>query len=418
MIPVPAKLLASARAALAAALFAYPAFLVVLPRVPGAALALLLIGSLVMLPIAFERRAELARTEDRGPVIGLLLFLVIGAAGAVAWHAPTRVVVNYFRLFPALALIGAIRLLRPPEWVFYAGCAIGALGAGGIALWQFLWQGAARASGPAFYFGPGEATIFGGLSVVLGFLPILANPPNWRPLGKMLLVAGLIGGITAGLLSGSRGPWLAGTALAVWWVGRRRLWAASLLLAAIVGASIMLPIASERWNRAFIDLLSYERGQSETSLGLRFQMWKAAVDAFVANPLFGVGPTGFNAVLAARVQAGLGPPSLVGFFHAHNEVMHALATGGLIYLVGLIGAFWLPWRYFRRVVATKASPAVRAGMALIVAFVVLGLSDSLFVHRTTLTVYVVGTAILVGFAGIPRDPVPERGGRLGFKNVA
>jgi O-antigen ligase len=408
----PGNVATSAKAVLACALFAYPASMVIVPGVPGFALAVLLIGSTILLPVAMARRADLARAEDIAPVTGLFVFLAIGAAGASAWHAPTWLFVNYWRLFAALAIIGAIRLLRPPEWVFYAGCAVGALGAGALAIWQVVGEGALRASGPETYFGWQRATIFGALSTVLAFVPILADPPGWKLPGRLLLAAGLIGGVTAAVLSGSRGAWLACAVLALWRVGRGGLRAAALLLVGIIAASITLPVLSDRWDAAVGDIMLYTAGQSETSLGLRFSIWKAAAAAFAAHSLFGVGPTGFHDVLVERAQAGLASAKTLAFDHAHSDLMHVLATGGVVQLVGLVAAFWLPWRYFRRVAADRPSPAAKAGMAVIVGFVVLGLSDSMFVHRIALSAYVVSVAVLLGYAGVRGEALARRSGGL------
>jgi O-antigen ligase len=396
----PGNVRAIAQAALACALFTYPAGMVVAAVVPGIAAGALLIGSILTLPFTLARRTELAGAEDVAPVAALFVFLAIGGLGATLWHAPAWLVINYSRLFCALALIGAIRLLKPPEWVFYAGCACGGLLAGAYAVWQIVGEGATRASGLEAYFGWQRATIFGALSVVLGFLPILADPPGWRPAGRLLLGAGVIGGVIAAVLSGSRGAWLACAVLALWRVGRGGLWAAAVLLVVIIGASIMLPVLSGRWDAAFGDIMLYSAGQSETSLGLRFGMWQAAADAFVAHPLFGVGPLGFHAVLAERVAEGLASTRMLAFDHAHSDVMHALATGGLVQLAGLVAAFVAPWIYFRRVARRRPCPAARAGMALIVAFVVLGLSDTMFVHRIALSAYVIFACVLMGYAGM------------------
>jgi O-antigen ligase len=162
-------------------------------------------------------------------------------------------------------------------------------------------------------------------------------------------------------------------------------------------------------------VMTYEEGQGETSLGLRFDMWKAALAAFAENPLFGVGPMGFREVLAARVEAGFGSPLLAGFEHAHSDALHALATGGLVAFTGLVAAYWLPWRYFRRMHARHPSAAARAGMALVLTFVILGLSDTMFVHRIALSAYVIGIAALLGYTGLPsvvarsqkREPVTQ-----------
>lgn len=390
---------AIARMLMVVALFAYPALMLVVGRAPGWALGVLLVATLPVLPLAYMRRTELFHAEDRAPVIALLLFLVIGTAGALAWHAPTSFWITYLRLFGVLAIIAAIRLLKPPAAAFYAGCAVGALAAAAFALWQFLWLGEPRAFGPAVPFGFPLANIFGGLSVLLGFLPLFADPPGWRWPGKLLLLAGMAGGVTAAVLSGSRGAWLTCIVLALWHVGRTRRWTALLLLVAIMGVSMMLPVIAGRWTDVLSNLLLYWGNHSDTSLGLRFEMWKAAAAAFASNPLVGIGPANFNAWLTVRAQAGLGPPLLSNFDHAHNEVLHALATGGLLYFAGLAAAFWIPWRYFTRVNAAQPTPAARAGQALIVTFVLLGLSDAFFAHRVGTTAYVVVVALMIGWAG-------------------
>jgi O-antigen ligase len=244
------------------------------------------------------------------------------------------------------------------------------------------------------------ATIFGGLSAVLAFLPIFADPPGLTRAGRLLLIAGLLGGVTAAVLSGSRGVWVACTVLLLWRVGRAKPLVALLLLIFIVGASSMLPMLAGRWNAAMSDLLLYSDGNSETALGFRLEIWQAAWAAFTSHPLFGIGPTNFHDWLQARAQSGIGPATLANFDHAHNDLLHAAATGGLVQGTALAIAFWLPWRYFYRINASRFSPSARAGLMLIVAFLVLGLTDAFLTFRVALTLYVAGISLLVGWAGV------------------
>ncbi len=394
---------------MAAALFAYPALLMISHQ-SSLALGLALIVSLATLPIAYARRKELAlfNTADRGPVLGLLVFLQIAVVSGLAWQAPFWWITNYERLLGAFIMIAGIRLLKPPETAFYMGCAIGALGAGVFALWQCLWLGEPRAFGASPPFGMPLASIFGGLSAVLAFLPIFADPPGLTRPGRLLLTAGLIGGVTAAVLSGSRYVWVTCTLLLLWRVGRAKPFAALLLLIFIVGASLMVPMLAGRWDAAMSDLLLYSHGNSETALGYRFEIWQAAWAAFTSHPLFGIGPTGFNAWLIARTEAGLGPASLANFDHAHNDLLHAAATGGLVQVFALAIAFWLPWRFFYRINASRSSPSARAGLMLIVAFLIFGLTDAFITFRIALTVYVVGIALLVGWAGVEAEAVRTR----------
>lgn len=386
---------------MAAALFAYPALLMI-SNLSSMALGIALIVSLATLPFAYARRKELAlfNAADRGPVLGLLLFLQVAVVCGLAWQAPFWWITNYERLLGALVMIVGIRLLKPPETAFYMGCAIGAVAAGAFALWQCLWLGEPRAFGVSPPFGMQRSLIFGGLSAVLGFLPIFADPPGLTRAGRLLLIAGLIGGVTAAVLSGSRGVWVACTVLLLWRVGRAKPLVALLLLIFIVGASSMLPMLAGRWNAAVSDLLLYSDGNSETALGFRLEIWQAAWAAFTSHPLFGIGPTNFHDWLQTRAHSGIGPATLANFDHAHNDLLHAAATGGLVQVTALVIAFWLPWRYFYRINASRSSPSARAGLMLIVAFLVLGLTEAFIELRIALTVYVAGISLLVGWAGV------------------
>ena len=393
---------AIARAILATALFAYPATMLTVPIVPGTALAVLLVGSLATLPFAFARRTELACPADYVPVLGLALLLVVGTVSTLAWHAPRWEAISYFRLFGALAMIGAIRLLRPPIWVFYSGCSVGAIGAGVYSVVQCFGYGIERASGPDLYFGWQLATIFGLLSIVLGVLPLFADARDWPRFARWLRVAGAGGGIAAGLLSGSRGAWLAGSALLLWRIARVHRYAAIAFVVLSFVMWAMLPYPAQRWHAAFGDLMTYEQGHAETAVGLRLDMWDAALDAFVRHPWFGVGPNGFPAVLAERSGAGLATPAITDFWHAHNDLLNALATGGIVGALALVAACWLPWRHFRRIDLRERGAAL-SGAALVVAFVLFGLSDAVLVHRVSLTAYVMLAAALLGFTGVPED---------------
>ena len=387
---------------LGTALFTYPATMLTVPVVPGVAIAVLLIGSLSMLPFTLSRRAELATPADYVPVLGLALLLIVGSVSAVTWHAPKWELISYFRLFGGLALIGAIRWLRPPQWALYAGCSVGAVGAGAIALLQCLVDGIERASGPDIYFGWQLATIFGLLSIVLGALPLFADARGWPPLVRWLRWAGIVGGITACLLSGSRGAWLAGSVLLLWRIARVHRYAALIFVAAMFVAWAALPYPAQRWHTAFGDLMSYEHGHASTAIGLRLDMWAAAISAFVQHPWFGVGLNGFDEVLKERSAAGLAAPSITGFWHAHNDLLNALATGGIVSALALVAAFLLPLRYFRRADIKERGPAL-SGTALIVAFLLFGLTDSLFAHRISLTAYVLLVAAFLGFSGAPES---------------
>jgi len=360
-------------------------------------LGILAIVAALGLAFARDGYKELLRPDDRRLLAGLALFLLVGAGSAAARSGPTWLIVNYVQLLPALLLLAAVRLFKPPSTSFYLGCIVGALGAGAYALWQCEWLGLPRAYGPEIPFGPHMSTIFGGLAVVLGLLPLFADPPDLRKFGAWPVLAGLAGAMIAAALSGSRSAWLACIFLLLWHIARNKPRNALWSLTAIVAISFALPILSHRWHEAYGNLVDYGNGQADTPLGLRFEMWKAAAAAFASDPVFGIGPRAFQGWLAMRAEQGFGPPTLATFDHAHNDALHALATGGLLSAAGWLAAFWLPWRYFWHAAQATAAPAARAGQALVATFFMLGLFDTLLVHRVTLTAYVVGVVLLAGW---------------------
>lgn len=385
------------RLVLVAAAFAYPATLTTLDRIPGWVLGVALAASLFAIP-AFLRQPEARFAREEAPAFAALLaFLLVALGFGLARHAPQWYQVNYFRLLGLAFVVMAIRVAQPSPTAFFRGCAVGALGAAAVATWQTLALGLARAEGPAGSFGEPLTNIFAGLAVVAGFVGCAGLMEGSRR-DQGLAAAGLAAGIVAAVLSGSRGAWVAFVVLGAWLFGRRKPWMAAALVATFFVASLSFDVLQQRWSAGLADLTQYLGGHADTSLGTRFELWKAALAAFASHPLAGVGPERFSAWLAQRVAAGESPAFVMQFGHAHSDLLHALATGGIVQFVALLAAFVLPWRRFR---SSAPSPATRAGEAAVLGFVVLGLADCFFVHRVALTAYVVFAAWLL--AWLPRE---------------
>lgn len=113
-------------------------------------------------------------------------------------------------LWPVLAatLLVWLRCYRPSPRHWWLGCCLGALSAGGIALYERLVLGEARADNGM------NAIPFGNLALLLGGLSLLAalwwgQAPGlsrrWRSLGVALAASAALSGLLASLLSGTRG---------------------------------------------------------------------------------------------------------------------------------------------------------------------------------------------------------------------
>ncbi|MED5459022.1 MAG: ligase, partial [Pseudomonadota bacterium] len=143
--------------------------------------------------------------QDRWIIVALVAYgLVVGVMSAVelgsrGFDRPLR----FLLAIPVLLLI----LRYPPRlsWL-WGGVALGAIGAGSLALWLKLVEGVARASGFL------HAIQFGNLSMLMGVLCFAglgwAVVQRQRHAWVSLLLLGALLGMLGSLMSGSRGGWV------------------------------------------------------------------------------------------------------------------------------------------------------------------------------------------------------------------
>ena len=207
-----------------------------------------------------------------------------------------------------------------------------------------------RASG--FYVCPNHLA---GLLEVLGIFGIsIVCWSRWSALSK-LLVAYAVGVCYVGvILTGSRGGYLStGTSLLVFAIlsvavlrrGPPRLfW--RIALPALVAATIVSLVVVVLVKRS--DFLSGRAQSVFETTNIRFDLWKAAIQQWKLDPLFGTGSGSYlyygRQFRTDRVQ--LDP------VYVHNDYLHLLAEYGLVG-VGLFFPFlgahlWNGWRNFRR----------------------------------------------------------------------
>lgn len=88
-----------------------------------------------------------------------------------------------------------------------------------------------------------------------------------------------------------------------------------------------------RLQQGLADLVQYSHGDSNSSWGLRLEMWKMAILTFPEAPIFGWGD---NAAQAME-KAGLVPPLKEWFVtHFHNDLLNGLTMGGLVMAGGWV----------------------------------------------------------------------------------
>jgi O-antigen ligase len=255
-----------------------------------------------------------------------------------------------------------------------------------------------------------------GLYTAVSFLLFSRYGKSHR--GKLFLVCSIVLGIFSILLSVSRTAWF-GTALtsaimALLVTKNKKIIFVALVSAALVGIIIYLfiPLVHDRIHLIVQDISSFSAGKTETSLGMRFLMWKAAIMMFLSNPLVGVGTGGYVPTMMSYVASGQFPEFLLQFNQPHNMYLFALATNGLLGLASLL------YLFYRILILTL--PVLRAGeggglfaflaAATAVHYLIAGLTDSFFniqILRYTF-VFIMGVCIRSSLVSAHRDQTMVR----------
>jgi O-antigen ligase len=267
------------------------------------------------------------------------------------------------------------------------GCAGGALGA---AAWAFIsgihntWSEMNRLGN--YYTNP---IPFGNTALLLGFLALLSIrwDTSHRRLAVVVKVCALLAGCYASYLSGARGGWLA-LPLLIWLAaanfGWTRHWVRLLIVTGVFVAGVAaLPsthVVQQRLHDTASDFTQLERGNGDTSIGLRLQLWRASMHIFEENPVLGIGKGRLRSALQGLADTGQASQVIVNE-RAHSEFFSTIAELGVIGVACLALVYWGPLSYFlkhRKSANVMASTAAHCGLAISASTIVFGLSIDVF----------------------------------------
>ena len=380
------------------------AALVFLPKGFAAFGALLLVSTL-MAPVALvpawkQRRSAMVVLAV---LVGLVLLLTISSMHwtGQGWNTidnPAR-----FLLLPWSAL--AAFAFSPPRTWLWAGAMVGIVIGFCLALMQMA-AGMERAGGGA------NPIVFANTMLALMVLALLCRPEGrrWNMLLPVVVVTSL--GAAATLMSGSRGV-LPGLALLVLFAcagsGSRKLWTrlgltSVVLLALVVVAFTTLPGMAQQSRLGDIraDLENYALGNVDSPIGARLEFLTLAGRAFVEHPWTGVGIDRFGTLVAELPACDSVELHLCSLGHAHNDIAQWSATMGIPGLLVLLGLYLVPLLLFVSAIrsrATRVRPgAAWAGVMLVLTTFLSGMTQSVFSHALTTTMYAVLTGLLLGLA--------------------
>jgi O-antigen ligase len=309
------------------------------------------------------------------------------------------------RLLFGLSCIGFVVGFKPSHRWFCWGLCVGAIGAGALALVQRLVFGIDRVDG--FTHHP---ISFGDLSLATGLLALCTlsefRGTRWIALPWLALMAGMLGSI----FSGSRGGWLA-LPLVVWPLliygralyGKAILWSLGFFLGLTVLAYIVPATGvAFRLAEAVSNVQGYmQSGDATTSVGIRLELWKASWLMFSEHPLMGVGRDQFeNALQQLAAQGQLQMSPALNYSSSHNDMLHFLATGGLLDFSCLLLMYGAPAMFFVKILQQPSHPhqiSALMGLVLVLSFIAFSLTDAMFWLMMPKVYYVMMTSVLIGF---------------------
>ncbi len=359
--------------------------------------SLLVIISLVGLISYRSIKIDMSRDE----VFLLLLFLMFFLYSVLSlWSGMEALGVKHIGKHFAFALfIPAylwMRRVQPKSSVLWSGVIAGAIISTFVVFFSDRLYGDGRVHGAL------HPILFGDISLVLGFMSYTAKDVFKEKFitFRYLPVIALFSGVIASIMSGSRGAWIALPMLALVLIVAHWREGSAKYKAAIVSIVFILPVliyflpvtgVEKRIDAAWSNVDNYISGQQiDTSLGIRFESWKAAYYMAEEHPLLGVGLGNFQQEAKALVQKGMVTKGADRFDHTHNDFFYQLAENGLIGLILLILLFVYPFRLFYKNtfsndVEIKAFSV--AGMCLVVAFVHFSLSETLMIRSSSVSFY-------------------------------
>lgn len=264
------------------------------------------------------------------------------------------------------------------------GVFVGAVIAGFWALYQKQELGIGRAHG-------GTSSLkaaFGDISLLMGVMSVALFQPNWSKdwrWGFVVLIS-LSLGVFASLASGTKGGWISAPILC--WVlvslARHPTYTKRFtVLAGITTGAVLIwyfsPFIQARVGNIPLAVVTYlETGQvTDGSASIRLALWHAATLVFIDNPLFGVGPSNFDASKLPYIKAGLLPAIVGQLDAAHSQFFDTLHESGIFgpfMVFSIYGAFIMHCRQY----LLENKGLATAGILLAVGFIDFGLVEMIW----------------------------------------
>lgn len=346
-------------------------------------------------------------------ILGALLIVGLEGVFNWLWHGFDGDLDKNIRFILAIPIFYIIYRTRPSLHALWLGLVFGVLGACVFALYQRFSLGLIRAEGFT------NAIQFGNLAMLQGILCLsglgwAATLKKHRRFYICLLGIAAVAGIVTSAMSGTRGGWigLPVILLVVFFFYRKVFSVRSQLIALlflIVGGTYLVANpqigVKERIQEATHQVTLFQEGQVNTSIGLRFEMWRGAYHLVQEKPLFGWGKKGYQEGMRTLRDQGEIHRGATAFNHLHNDFIDRLVKHGFIglFALGLLYVFSLrafsTGRNYREL---PIKSVALTGILLVYCYIDFGMTQSFLRHNSGVMVFATYLAVIAGYFKVQR----------------
>lgn len=379
---------------------------------------------IVFLPCLLKNNEYKISKEDAS-FLFLFLFYYIAYQFIDLYHGSTIHSRLVRFVIAALACYLLIKL-RPRVEYLWLGASIGGLLCGIWAIYSVFCLDMGRAATYRFnaiHFAAGSISL--SYISAAGFIwvkDITYKKSYWI----LLFTVGLIGGLVATVLTGSRGVWLSIIPVApvlIYFIARvnniRSLNLGLVLFLIFVFIFIFLwmagyyHIVENRVIRAITEVQIYfNKQETETSVGMRLEMWRMSWLAFLEAPLMGLGRDGYYLLQDELIAKGVFNNRLADFNSAHSGYFDTLGKYGLLgFSLFLSFHFLLLYFFVKKVLRDDLliKSLALAGVSIVVGYLIFNLTDIYLYRSRTLMVFLFPLVFLWAFISIREKEVVSYG---------
>ncbi|WP_305371441.1 O-antigen ligase family protein [Photobacterium leiognathi] len=253
----------------------------------------------------------------------------------------------------------------------------------------------------------------GNMAMTLGLISLTISinyliQKSWWRFTFSLIAAFL--GIYASFLSGSRGGWIFLPLAIVYLTFNNRQFITKriAILSIFVLGTALFSLSQNteittRLNAAMNQIVQYQKGHDEnSSLGVRFELWKSAIYTTEQHPIIGAGYHGREILREKWAHEGLVNAQVIKNFldsHSHNQFLEDLSVRGVIGLAALLAIFIIPLSIFVKNHNIANSPQQKmlnqCGAISVIMMIGYCLSQAMFRHNSGMIFYSLMTVILL-----------------------